>query len=182
MLQARNIKQLHKPLIWNSSFSSCKPLVLIKNRCQAPPLQFSQASHKTTGSMLYKERKHTTINMLECSETKIRYRENANQKSAHTFPRLQWIKTGWFLTSALHTGKEVNISSYLSNNTRIEPETKHMMYVCLQYQGQRLVLYELYLPGYSQMAPECTNLDINLLDCISFQISELAILTQSGAT
>lgn len=32
------------------------------------------------------------------------------------------------------------------------------------------------------MAPECTNLDINLLDCISLQISEFALLTQSGET
>lgn len=48
------------------------------------------------------------------------------------------------------------------------------MYACLQYQGELLVLHELYPPGYSQMAPECTDLDINLL--------ELALPTQSGAS
>lgn len=52
MFQARNIKHLHEPLICNSGFRSCKPLVFVKNRCQAPPLQFSQASHETTSSML----------------------------------------------------------------------------------------------------------------------------------
>lgn len=45
MLQAWNIKQLYKPLIWNSSFRCSKALVLIKNRWQAPFLQFSIASN-----------------------------------------------------------------------------------------------------------------------------------------
>lgn len=77
MLQARNIKQLHKPLIWNSSFCSSKTLVLIKYRCQAPPLQFSKATHKTTSSVL--DRKKAS-NKLECTEMKIRYGENRQPK------------------------------------------------------------------------------------------------------
>lgn len=55
IFESRSIKHLHKPLIWNSSLSSCKSLVLIKNRRQAPSLNFSHASHKTTCSVLKQE-------------------------------------------------------------------------------------------------------------------------------
>lgn len=53
LLDAGNVKQLHKSLVWNSSFISCKPLVLIKNRSKTPVLIFPKASHKTTSPVLW---------------------------------------------------------------------------------------------------------------------------------
>ena len=61
MLQGRNIKQLHKPLIWNSSLCNSKPLILINYGWETPLLQFSKATNKTTSSVLdIRQAKHTT--------------------------------------------------------------------------------------------------------------------------
>ena len=89
MHQARRVEQLHEPLVSAPCLRRREVQVLVEHRRQTPLLQLPQASDDAASPVL-KENTRRVVSWkgnaeLECKRL--------------TLPLLQWMSTGWFLTS-----------------------------------------------------------------------------------
>lgn len=167
MTEAGNIERLHESLIWNSSFCCCESLVLVEYRCQTPFLELSQATNKTTSPMLQIPDSYLEFHfLLQWWSQKIKI---WGLERMITFPRLQWIRTGWFFSSEDFQRRDIN-----KNQVTIRKHTKSVVTCVLLFYGFFYMIHTyleaLWVPcgfygqEYSQMAPENKQKKISLLE------------------